>query len=305
MAKAKMDWMDLEKERGITITAAATFCEWRGCRSTSSTRRTRRLHGRGGTFLRVLDGAIGFSPPWKAWSPERDCLETGQPLQRAPRCVCQQDGQGRARFEEVVREMHEKLGANAVPIQLPIGNEADFSGLVEPCAHAGFDLGRGRPGGGVPRRGDPAGAFGVGRGRRGRCCWKSFRRRTMRSWPLTSTAKTSPRTPSEGAQIRHGAEQSCFPLCAGRHSRTRASSPSLTPWSTTFPRRRHRADHGNGAQHGDYIQRAPREDEPFAALAFKIMTDPFVGNLPFSAYIRETLMAGRTSIIRPPTVGSG
>ncbi len=50
------------------------------------------------------------------------------------------------------------------------------------------------------------------------------------------------------------------------------------------------ADHGNGAQHGDYIQRLPKDDEPFAALAFKIMTDPFVGKLTFFRVYSGTLL---------------
>ncbi len=131
--EAKMDWMDLEKERGITITAAATFCEWRGVQvniidtpgHVDFTVEVERS-------LRVLDGAIGVFSAVEGVEPQSETVWKQANRYNVPRVafINKMDRVG-ARFEEVVQEMHSKLGANAVPIQLPIGNEADFVGLVD------------------------------------------------------------------------------------------------------------------------------------------------------------------------------
>ena len=131
--EAKMDWMDLEKERGITITAAATFCEWRGVQiniidtpgHVDFTVEVERS-------LRVLDGAIGVFSAVEGVEPQSETVWKQANRYNVPRVafINKMDRVG-ARFEEVVQEMHTKLGANAVPIQIPIGNEIDFSGLID------------------------------------------------------------------------------------------------------------------------------------------------------------------------------
>ena len=131
--EAKMDWMDLEKERGITITAAATFCEWRGVQvniidtpgHVDFTVEVERS-------LRVLDGAIGVFSAVEGVEPQSETVWKQANKYNVPRVafINKMDRVG-ARFEEVVQEMHSKLGANAVSLHLPIGNEADFVGLVD------------------------------------------------------------------------------------------------------------------------------------------------------------------------------
>ncbi len=131
--ESKMDWMDLEKERGITITAAATFCEWRGVQiniidtpgHVDFTVEVERS-------LRVLDGAIGVFSAVEGVEPQSETVWKQANRYNVPRVafINKMDRVG-ARFDEVVQEMHGKLGANAVPIQIPIGKEAEFSGLVD------------------------------------------------------------------------------------------------------------------------------------------------------------------------------
>jgi elongation factor G len=131
--EAKMDWMDLEKERGITITAAATFCEWRDVQvniidtpgHVDFTVEVERS-------LRVLDGAIGVFCAVAGVEPQSETVWKQATRYNVPRLafINKMDRVG-ARFPSVVQEMHAKLGANAVPVQLPIGAEAEFSGVVD------------------------------------------------------------------------------------------------------------------------------------------------------------------------------
>ncbi len=127
--EAKMDWMELEKERGITITAAATFCTWRGVQvniidtpgHVDFTVEVERS-------LRVLDGAIGVFSAVEGVEPQSETVWKQANRYNVPRVafINKMDRVG-ARFSSVVQEMHAKLGANAVPIQIPIGAEADLS----------------------------------------------------------------------------------------------------------------------------------------------------------------------------------
>ena len=113
--EAKMDWMDLEKERGITITAAATFCEWRGVQiniidtpgHVDFTVEVERS-------LRVLDGAIGVFCAVEGVEPQSETVWKQANRYNVPRVafINKMDRVG-ARFAEVVQEMHGKLGANA------------------------------------------------------------------------------------------------------------------------------------------------------------------------------------------------
>ncbi len=131
--EAKMDWMDLEKERGITITAAATSCQWRGVQiniidtpgHVDFTVEVERS-------LRVLDGAIGVFSAVEGVEPQSETVWKQANRYQVPRVafINKMDRVG-ARFEAVVQELHTKLGANAVALQIPIGREADFVGVVD------------------------------------------------------------------------------------------------------------------------------------------------------------------------------
>ncbi|MBM3697835.1 MAG: GTP-binding protein, partial [Actinobacteria bacterium] len=130
---ATMDWMEQEQERGITITSAATTCFWRDHRiniidtpgHVDFTVEVERS-------LRVLDGAVAVFDSVAGVEPQSETVWRQADRYRVPRIayVNKMDRIG-ADFDAAVQTMIERLGARAVPIQLPIGVEADFAGIVD------------------------------------------------------------------------------------------------------------------------------------------------------------------------------
>lgn len=128
-----MDWMEQERERGITITSAATYCTWKECSYniidtpghidfTAEVQRS----------LRVLDGAVVLLDGSQGVEPQSETVWRQATDYKVPRLVFanKMDKLG-ADFYMCLKSIHEKLGANAVPIQLPIGIESTFKGLID------------------------------------------------------------------------------------------------------------------------------------------------------------------------------
>ena len=130
---ATMDWMVQEQERGITITAAATTCYWRDHRiniidtpgHVDFTMEVERS-------LRVLDGAVAVLCAVGGVEPQSETVWRQADRYKVPRIIFvnKMDRVG-ADFERAVRMVRERLGGNAVPIQLPIGAEENFRGIVD------------------------------------------------------------------------------------------------------------------------------------------------------------------------------
>ena len=130
---ATMDWMEQEQERGITITSAATTCHWRGCRlniidtpgHVDFTVEVERS-------LRVLDGCVTVLCAKGGVEPQSETVWRQADHYNVPRLIYinKMDIMG-ANFFNVIDMVHDRLKANAVPIQLPIGKEADFRGIID------------------------------------------------------------------------------------------------------------------------------------------------------------------------------
>ncbi|MBP9865319.1 MAG: elongation factor G [Candidatus Omnitrophica bacterium] len=130
---AVMDWMEQEQERGITITSAATTCFWKDCRinlidtpgHVDFTIEVERS-------LRVLDGCVAVFGAVEGVEPQSETVWRQADRYNVPRIafINKMDRTG-ARFEENVQQMKDQLGANAVPIQLPIGKEDSFKGIID------------------------------------------------------------------------------------------------------------------------------------------------------------------------------
>jgi len=137
---ATMDWMEQEQERGITITSAATTCFWSGMSNQFDAHRINIIDTPGHVdftieverSLRVLDGACGVFCAVGGVEPQSETVWRQADKYKVPRLgfVNKMDRIG-ADFYRVVDEMNAKLGCNAVPLQLPIGSEEDFEGVVD------------------------------------------------------------------------------------------------------------------------------------------------------------------------------
>ena len=137
---AVMDWMEQEQERGITITSAATTCFWKGMDDQFSEHRINIIDTPGHVdftieverSLRVLDGAVGVFCAVAGVEPQSETVWRQANKYHVPRMafVNKMDRMG-ADFLRVVGQIKERLNANPVPVQLPIGAEEDFKGIVD------------------------------------------------------------------------------------------------------------------------------------------------------------------------------
>ncbi|HET6486725.1 MAG TPA: elongation factor G, partial [Spirochaetia bacterium] len=292
--EAKMDWMDLEKERGITITAAATSCQWRGVQiniidtpgHVDFTVEVERS-------LRVLDGAIGVFSAVEGVEPQSETVWKQANRYQVPRVafINKMDRVG-ARFEAVVQELHTKLGANAVALQVPIGREADFVGVVDLVRMRALVWDEDVLGAQFREMDIPADLQETARAAR-----------TTLLEKLAETDDAIMAAYLDGGEIGEeklkGALRAAtvqgriFPLVCGTAFKNKGIQPLLDavvdylPSPGDIP-----PATGMVPSTGDYIQRQPKDDEPFAGLAFKIMTDPFVGKLTFFRVYSGTLGAG-------------
>ncbi len=292
--EAKMDWMDLEKERGITITAAATFCTWRGVQvniidtpgHVDFTVEVERS-------LRVLDGAIGVFCAVSGVEPQSETVWKQANRYEVPRIafINKMDRVG-ARFASVVEEMHSKLGANAVPIQIPIGAEAQFTGIV--------DLVRMKS---VVWEEDVVGAQFTEGPVPAALQAEAEKARSFMIERIAETDDTVMEAFVEGKSVSEEVLKSAlrravvtgkiFPVVCGTAFRNKGIQPLLDavvdylPSPLDIP-----PTTGMVPDTGDYIPKPPKDNEPFAALAFKIMTDPYVGKLTFFRVYSGTLSSG-------------
>ena len=283
---ATMDWMAQEQERGITITSAATTAFWRDHRiniidtpgHVDFTVEVERS-------LRVLDGAVAvFDSVAGVAAAVRDGLAPGRQVQasRASRSSTRWTAPARTSSPPCSRCV-DRLGANPVPIQLPIGQEDALPRRRRPRRDAGDRL-RGRPRRGVRRRS------------RSRPSSREqaqeyhhqlidaiaeLRRRAARGVPRGRVLGDAGHDQARASARRRSPTRSRR-CCSAPPSRTRACSRCSTRSSTTCRARstsRRSTASTRSTEHE--LARGRPIDEPFSALAFKVMSDPFVGKLTY------------------------
>ena len=292
---ATMDWMAQEQERGITITSAATTAFWRDHRiniidtpgHVDFTVEVERS-------LRVLDGAVAVFDSVAGVQPQSETVWRQADRYGVPRIafINKMDRTG-ANFVNAVESMRDRLGANPVPIQIPIGEEEQHVGVVdlvemraivyEDELGQSFTVGeipaelRGRRGGGAPRA-----------DRRDR----RARRRADGDVPRGRVVGHA-RDDQARAPRRARSPTRSRRCCSAPRSRTRACSRCSTRSSTTCrarstsppsraPTRRPRTRSPGAAS----------EDAPFSALVFKVMSDPYVGKLTYFRVYSGKVKAG-------------
>ena len=291
---ATMDWMAQEQERGITITSAATTCYWKGHRiniidtpgHVDFTVEVERS-------LRVLDGAVSVFCAKGGVEPQSETVWRQANKYHVPRMayVNKMDIMG-ADFFRVVDMMKDRLGANAVPIQLPIGKEGDFKGIIDLVrmrAEVYYD----DEGKDVRDEDIPAELLEQA---------EEYHQKLIESVAESDEALMEKFFEGEeltveeiNAAIRKATINCTMnPVLCGTSYRNKGVQPLLDavveymPSPLDIP-----AIKGVDVDDPEKeLERHPSDDEPFSALAFKIMTDPFVGKLAFCRVYSGVLESG-------------
>ncbi|HEX2029257.1 MAG TPA: elongation factor G [Nitriliruptorales bacterium] len=291
---AVMDWMVQEQERGITITSAATTCKWRDhwiniidtpghVDFTVEVERS----------LRVLDGAVAVFDGVAGVEPQSETVWRQADKYRVPRvCFVNKMDRIGASFEKSLTSIHERLTPNAVAVQLPIGTEDRHRGVIDligmrALVWHGEDLG---------------------------ASWDVLdltdeQREEAASWRETLLEKVAETDEelletylTEGTlsaqQLRRGLRSATtssqlVPVLCGSAFKNKGVQPLLDAVVDFLPSPLDVPPvHGRDPKTGDDVIRAADDSEPFAALAFKVMTDPYVGTLTFARVYSGTLEAG-------------
>ncbi|MEM1281943.1 MAG: elongation factor G [Chlamydiota bacterium] len=297
---ATMDWMEQEQERGITITSAATTVFWKDCKiniidtpgHVDFTIEVERS-------LRVLDGSVAVFCSVSGVEPQSETVWRQADKYGVPRIafVNKMDRMG-ADFFTAVETMREKLHANAIPVHCPIGAEAEFRGMVDLITMRAYIFDDETMGAKWEEQDIPADLVD-------KC-------HTMRSALLDELATIDEENeefmmkvledPDSLTQdeidtvIRKGVVQNKFnPVLCGSAFKNKGVQQLLDAVIKWMPSPLdRRAVTGIDEETEEEIIVKPDDSEPFAALAFKVMTDPYVGRLTFIRVYSGTLEKGMT-----------
>ncbi|WP_426449945.1 elongation factor G [Paenibacillus sp. S-38] len=289
---ATMDWMEQEQERGITITSAATTAQWKGHRiniidtpgHVDFTVEVERS-------LRVLDGAVGVFSAKEGVEPQSETVWRQADRYSVPRIayVNKMDIIG-ADFLQVIESMRQKLGANAVAIQLPIGAENDFAGVIDLVERRAYvyqdDLGKDPIESEVPAEyKDKVEELRLELVEKVAELDEELMMKYLEGEELTIEE-------IKGALRQGVVNVKIFPVICGSSYRNKGVQMMLDAVIDYLPAPIDVPDIKGTLEDGTEVIRKSSDDEPFSALAFKIMTDPFVGKLTFFRVYSGVLNSG-------------
>ena len=292
---ATMDWMEQEQERGITITSAATTCHWKGVRiniidtpgHVDFTVEVERS-------LRVLDGAVTVLCAKGGVEPQTETVWRQADQYHVPRLVYvnKMDMMG-ADFFNVLKMMDERLKCNAVPIQLPIGSEDTFRGvidLIKMKAYIFYDeLGKD-----MREEEIPADMQELASSYRDHML-ESISEEDDQIMTLYLEGEDIPEKMIRAALRKATIANKTVPVTCGSSYKNKGAQELLDAIVEYMPSPLDKkAVTGTNPKTQEEETREPSDDEPFAALAFKIMTDPYVGKLAFFRVYSGCLEAGKT-----------
>ena len=289
---SQMDWMAQEQERGITITSAATTAAWNGHRvniidtpgHVDFTVEVERS-------LRVLDGAVAVLDAQSGVEPQTETVWRQATTYGVPRIVFvnKMDKTG-ADFLYSVKTLHDRLGANALPIQLPIGAEDDFEGIIDLVEMKQYmytnDLGTDIQVGEI----DAAHLEDA----------EMYRDQLIEA--VSNLDEELMMKYLEGEEIsieelkaairRATINVELFPVLCGSAFKNKGVQLMLDAVIDYLPAPTDIPSIKGTLEDGTEVERHASDEEPFAALAFKVMTDPFVGKLTFFRVYSGTIQSG-------------
>ncbi|NPA81218.1 MAG: elongation factor G [Epsilonproteobacteria bacterium] len=291
---ATMDWMEQEKERGITITSAATTCFWRNHQiniidtpgHVDFTIEVERS-------MRVLDGAVAVFCAVGGVQPQSETVWRQANKYRVPRLVFvnKMDRIG-ADFFEVERQIRERLKANPVPIQIPIGAEDNFKGVVDLVRMKALVW-------------EDEAAMGSKYEIEDIPAELQEKAEEYREKLLEAVAETSEELMEKylggeeltEEEIKQGIKQATIdmeivPMTCGSAFKNKGVQPLLDAVVDFLPAPTEVEAIKGHYEDGTEVSVESTDDGPFAALAFKIMTDPFVGQLTFIRVYRGIIESG-------------
>ncbi len=289
---ATMDWMVQEQERGITITSAATTCFWRDHRiniidtpgHVDFTIEVERS-------LRVLDGAVAVFCAVGGVEPQSETVWRQADKYRVPRIafINKMDRVG-AEFERVVQEIRDKLKAKPLVLQLPIGAEEKFTGVIDLVENRALIWDEDRLGANYRVEEIPA---GLREGARG---WREKMIETLADHDEQIMELFLEGKEPSPERIRKAIRFATLnieavPVLMGSAFRNKGVQPMLDAVVEYLPSPLD-VPPVMGKVGDKMEERWPRDDAPFSALAFKIMTDPYVGTLTFLRVYSGRLESG-------------
>ncbi len=297
---ATMDWMEQEQERGITITSAATTCFWSGMDKSMQQHRFNIIDTPGHVdftieverSLRVLDGAVFVLCAVGGVQPQSETVWRQANKYAVPRLafVNKMDRTG-ANFNKVVEQLKSRLGALAVPMQLPIGAEEHFEGVVDLIKMKAIIWDMANQGTSFVYGDIPAAMLEDSK--------------KAREFMVESAAESSELLMNKyledgeltEAEIMSGIRArtlTCdiIPMFCGTAFKNKGVQAMLDAVIHFLPAPSDRPPVKGLDENDKDATRTPGDKEPFSALAFKIMTDPYVGSLTFFRVYSGTLNAG-------------
>ena len=289
---ATMDWMVQEQERGITITSAATTCYWKGHRiniidtpgHVDFTVEVERS-------LRILDGAVATFCAKGGVEPQSETVWRQADKYKVPRIayVNKMDING-ANFENAIQMMRDRLHTNALPIILPIGKEDTFKGIVDVITRKAYIY--------VDDLGKEVNVTDVPADLQDAC--EEAREKIVEIAAETDDALME-KFFEEGdlsvEEIKKGLRAATLamkvtPVLCGSSYRNKGVQNLLDAIVDYLPSPLDVGAVTGANLKGEEVKREPSDDEPFSGLAFKIMTDPFVGKLAFFRAYSGVLKTG-------------
>ena len=299
---AVMDWMEQEQERGITITSAATTCFWNGMEKQFDDHRINIIDTPGHVdftieverSLRVLDGAITILCSVGGVEPQTETVWRQGNRYSVPRMIFvnKMDRTG-ANFLRVVDQVRDRLGANPVPVQLPIGSEENFKGVIDLIVMKSFYWDDSNMGTTCKVKDIPKELLDDAEFWRGKMLEAAAEANENLLEKFLENGELSIEEIRSGLRERT-LKGEIVPALCGSAFKNKGVQAMLDAVIYYMPSPVDVPPIEGILENDDHGQRIADDNEPFSALAFKVATDPFVGNLTFFRVYSGALKSGET-----------